>query len=89
MKDNGKRIAVALRYDGVGAPRVTAKGADATAERIMAIAQEHDIPLQQDKELVKLLQQVDLGDQIPEPLYRAVAQILAFAYMLKGKRPEA
>ncbi len=81
-------LAVALQYDGETAPKVTAKGAGDIAEQILAIAREHDVPLQDNPELVKLLSKIELGDQIPEALYLAVAEVIAFAYMLKGKTPK-
>lgn len=81
-------IAVALHYDGKEAPRVTAKGAGELAGRILALAREHEIPLHEDEALVEVLAQVELGEEIPESLYRAVAEIIAFVYMLKGKYPE-
>lgn len=79
--------AVALQYSGEGAPRVTAKGKGEIAERILAAAKEHRIPIQQDPELAHLLSQVGLGEEIPQALYIAVAEVLAFAYGLSGKSP--
>lgn len=79
--------AVALQYDGKGAPRITAKGTGLTAERILELAREHDIPLHEDPALVNLLSQVDLGQEIPPALYLAVAQVIAFAYLVSGKFP--
>ncbi len=77
--------AVALRYEGKGAPRVTAMGRGLTAERILALAEEHGIPLREDPDLVYLLSQLELGDEIPATLYVAVAEVIAFAYRLSGK----
>lgn len=88
MSEQTPTLAVALHYDGETAPRVTAKGAGDVAEQILAIAREHDVPLQDNPELVKLLSKIELGDQIPEALYVAVAEVIAFAYMLKGKVPK-
>lgn len=79
--------AVALFYDGETAPQVTAKGAGATAEEIMDIAREHKVPMCENPELIKLLSEVELGEQIPEALYVCIAQILSFAYQLQGKSP--
>ncbi|GAA6153071.1 EscU/YscU/HrcU family type III secretion system export apparatus switch protein [Pseudoteredinibacter isoporae] len=79
--------AVALFYDGETAPQVTAKGGGATADEIIAIAQEHKVPMCENPELIKLLSQIELGDHIPESLYLCIAQILAFAYDLQGKSP--
>ena len=71
--------AVALRYDGTGAPRVTARGRGEVAERILAIAREHQVPVREDRNLVQLLALVELGDEVPAELYRAVAEVIAFA----------
>lgn len=79
--------AVALQWDGKSAPKLTAKGEGEIAEQILAIAREHDIPIQEDNEvLVSALAQIELGDEIPELLYVAVAQVIAFAYYLSGKQ---
>lgn len=85
---NSNDMAVALRYDGRGAPRVTAKGSGSVAEQIIRRAREHDVPLNENPELVKLLSKVDLGNEIPEALYLACAQVIAFAYFLKNKQPD-
>jgi flagellar biosynthesis protein len=84
---NPPNIAVALHYDGTRAPRVTAKGSGAVAEKIIALAEEHDVPLHADPALVKVLANVPLGDEIPRELYLAIAEVIAFAYLLSGKRP--
>ncbi|NJA06871.1 flagellar protein FhlB [Methylococcaceae bacterium WWC4] len=81
-------IAVALKYDGKNAPKVTAKGEGFTAQQILAIAEKHDIPLQNQPELARILAQVPLGDEIPEQLYVAVAEVIAFAYLIAGKTPD-
>lgn len=87
--NRGRPLAVALRYDGTSAPVVTAKGEGFVAEEILRLAQEHDIPVRDEPDLVRLLAQVRLGEEIPRSLYVAVAQVIAFAYMLKGKAPPA
>ena len=81
-------LAVALKYDGENAPKVTAKGSEEIAEQIIALAREHNVPLSENKELVSLLSTLELGEEIPEMLYLAVAEVIAFAYMLKGKVPK-
>jgi len=81
-------LAVALKYDGENAPIVTAKGSQELAEQIIELAKKHNVPLTENKELVTLLSTLELGEEIPEMLYLAVAEIIAFAYMLKGKVPE-
>ena len=80
-------LAVALLYEGDGAPRVTAKGAGVVAERIIELAREHDVPLYEDRNLVKLAASVELGEEIPRTLYLAVAEVLAFAYHVTGRIP--
>ncbi len=81
-------LAVALTYDEVDAPRVSAKGGGDLAQKIFDIAKRHNVPLQENKELVQLLSKIELGDQIPEALYLAVAEVIAFAYYIKGKFPK-
>ncbi len=78
-------IAIALNYDEQSAPRVTAKGKGLVAEQILSLAAENDIPIKEEPELIELLATVELGDQIPEALYVAVAEVIAFAYSLKDK----
>ncbi len=82
------KTAVALEYDGQNAPRVTAKGKGPVAEEILALALQHHIPLRDQPELVKLLSKVDLGDEIPRTLYVAVAEVIAFARLLKQQIAE-
>ena len=79
-RHSAARRAAALRYTGLGTPTVVAKGEGEIAARIEALAQQHDIPLVQDAVLTNLLCSVPLGDEIPEQLYVAVAQILAHIY---------
>ena len=81
-------LAVALEYDGDSAPRVTAKGRDTLAEQILQIARQHNIPIQENQPLASLLANIELGEEIPESLYLAVAQVIAFAYHLSGKLPD-
>lgn len=77
------RKAVALFYDGSGAPQITAKGVDEEAAQIVALAREHGVPLCDNPALVELLSHIELGENVPETLYVAVAYILAFAYGLR------
>lgn len=85
ITDDDLRQAVALFYDGDTAPTVTAKGEGNTAQEIIDIAQEHGITLCENKPLLELLMTLELGEEIPESLYIAIAQIIAFAYQLQGK----
>ena len=81
-------IAVALEFDGESTPTVNARGVGPIADRIIEIANQHGVPLQQDEELVEILSDLNLGDEIPEDLYRVIAEIIAFAYILSGKFPK-
>ena len=85
---NPPDIAVALHYDGQQAPRVTATGKGKVAEQIIEIARQHDVPLHTDPALVQVLSRVPLGTEIPRELYVAIAEVIAFAYYLSGKKPE-
>lgn len=87
IDQNPPDLAIALNYDGENAPLLTAKGQDELAQRIVKLAKEHDVPLHQDAQLAAVLAQIPLGEEIPEALYRAVAEVIAFAYMISGKRP--
>jgi flagellar biosynthesis protein len=82
-------LAIALKYDGKSAPKITAKGEGITAEEILKIADKYGIPLQNDPDLARILAQVPLGEEIPQQLYLAVAEVIAFAYLLSGKTPES
>lgn len=88
MKKNPHRKAAALRYEPGRdkAPRVVARGRGKVAERIVALAREHDVPLVEDHNLVHMLEALDVDTDIPEALYRAVAEVLVFVYRLNGKK---
>jgi flagellar biosynthetic protein FlhB len=83
---NPSHIAVAIQYDqkSMDAPIVVAKGEDFVAQKIRSVAEEHGIPIVENKPLARaLMAQVEIGEAIPEDLYRAVAEVLAFVYRLK------
>lgn len=79
--------AVALSYDRTRAPTVSAKGRGEVARQIAELAAEHGIPLREDPALAYALSQIPLGDEIPEALYVAVAEVLAFVYHINGQTP--
>ncbi|MFF7064356.1 EscU/YscU/HrcU family type III secretion system export apparatus switch protein [Pseudomonas sp. NPDC008258] len=87
MTQQYTRQAIALSYDGQQAPTLSAKGEDALAEAILALAREHEIPVYENAELVRLLARLELGEHIPEALYLTIAEIIAFAWQLRGKVP--
>ena len=80
-------LAVALRYDksAVPVPRIVAKGRGATGEAILALAREHGVPIEENAPLAEALAQVELGDDIPDALYRAVAEVLVFILRASGR----
>ncbi|MEA2449465.1 MAG: flagellar biosynthesis protein [Thermoleophilaceae bacterium] len=80
-----RRRATALRYEGKGAPTVTASGAGYIADRIVEVARENGIPVRQDPALAEALAALELDTEIPEDLYRAVAEAIAWAYALDAK----
>jgi flagellar biosynthesis protein len=82
------KSAVAIRYDEQieQAPRVLARGRGEVADRILAVAREHGIPLHEDRDLVKLLVLLDLDIEVPPHLYRALAEVLAHVYRVNGRR---
>lgn len=79
--------AVALSYDQEKdlAPVVVAKGQGLIAERIKALAVEHNIPIQEDQVLLRYLMALNLYEEIPPELYRVVAEILAFIYRIEQR----
>lgn len=81
------RQAIALSYDGSSAPILSAKGDAELAELILATAREHEVPIYENADLVRILARLELGSEIPEALYRTLAEIIAFAWHLKGKCP--
>jgi len=80
--------AVALKYDQKknNAPKVIARGRGEMAEKIIEIAKKHHLPLYEDKNLVSILEALEVESEIPPELYRAVAEVLAFIYRLNGKK---
>lgn len=80
--------AIALKYDGENAPVITATGEADVAQEIIRIAEEFNVPLREDVMLADVLSQLDLGDEIPPLLYRVIAEVIAYAYIVSGKVPE-
>ena len=79
------QLAVALHYDKTGAPRVVAKGRGCIGAKIIELAQAHDIPIEENEVLAGALSNVELGDEIPAELYKAVAEVLIFVLRLSGR----
>ena len=79
------QLAVALHYDKKGAPRVVAKGRGSIGEKIIELAKAHDIPIEENDVLAGALSKVELGDESPPELYKAVAEVLVFVLRLSGR----
>jgi flagellar biosynthetic protein FlhB len=87
---NPTHYSVALKYDkhGSGAPRVVAKGQDLIALKIRSIAIEHDVAIYEEPPLARALHgTTEIGDEIPGPLFLAVARVLAYVYHLRKSAP--
>jgi len=87
MNQDQPRQAVALSYaanqDDV--PRLVAKGRGYLADKILELARLHNIPVRHDKKLLQILSRLDLEEEIPPEVYKAVAEILAFIYRLSSR----
>ena len=83
--DVKRQLAVALHYDKKGAPRVVAKGKGAIGAKIIEVARAHDIPIEENEVLAGALSHVEIGDEIPNELYKAVAEVLIFVLRLTGQ----
>jgi flagellar biosynthesis protein len=79
------QLAIALHYDKTGAPRVVAKGRGTIGEKIIEVARAHDIPIEENEVLAGALSNIELGDEIPAELYKAVAEVLIFVLRLSGR----
>ncbi len=79
---NPQKTVVALHYNGVNAPVVSAKGTGLTGENILQLAREHGIPLHENSSLAHALSHIPLGEEIPSGVYAVVAEVLAYIYYL-------
>ncbi len=81
------RKAIALAYEGSGAPIVMAKGEGLDADLILQSGKEAEVPIIEGEALANFLQDIPVGEEIPEVLFESVATVLSWAYWLKGKKP--
>ena len=90
MKKPEMTLAAALKYDTRkdAAPKVIAKGRGTIAERIIELAKKNNVPIKSDPGLVQILSKLDIDEQIPIELYKAVAEILAFVYSANNRYRE-
>ena len=82
--------AVALRYDKEQekAPRVLAKGEGESAKNIIKIAQLHKLPIKKDADLIELLLKVEIDKEVPQELYKAVAELFSYIYKITNNMEE-
>ena len=83
-----KKKAVSLVYNRSqdNAPKVLASGAGEIANKIISLAKEHDIPIKEDPDLIEILSKVEVDQEIPPNLYKAVAEIFSFLYKITNKK---
>lgn len=88
VKETEKKRAAALKYrEGKDvSPKVVAKGRGEIAEKILELAREHGVPIREDSALTEVLMTLELNEAIPQELYKAVAEVLAFVYNLHNRR---
>ena len=75
-----KAVALGYNKEKDGAPKVLASGQGVIAENIIAAAKENNIPIKEDKDLIEILSKIDINQEIPPNLYRAIAEIFSFLY---------
>jgi flagellar biosynthesis protein len=80
-------VTAALKYTGDGAPQVVAAGRGHIAATILGRAREAGVPVHRDPELASALAQLALGQEVPQAMWNAVAEVLAWAYGLPGSAP--
>ena len=86
MKEEREKAA-ALKYErGIdAAPTIVAKGQGLMAQKIISLAQKNGVPVHEDRNLIEILSTIDLYEEIPAELYKAVAEVLAFIYKMSGR----
>ena len=79
------QLAVALHYEKPGTPRVVAKGKGEIGKKIIETAKAHGVPIEENAGLAGALSEVEIGDEIPVELYKAVAEVLMFLMRMSGR----
>ena len=82
---NKKAVALGYNREKDNAPKVLAAGSGEVAKNIINLAKSHDIPIKEDADLVEILSKVDLNQEVPPNLYKAVAEIFSFLYKMTNK----
>lgn len=85
MTDSKKAVALKYEAEKDTAPKVVAKGRGFIAQKIIELARQHGVPMKEDDALVEVLSKLDIYEEIPVELYKAVAEILVFVYQVKGR----
>ena len=83
-----RQLAVALHYEKPGTPRVVAKGSGEVGQKIIETAKSHGVPIEENEGLAGALSEVEIGDEIPVELYKAVAEVLIFIMRMSGRLPK-
>ena len=81
-----KAVALGYKERRDNAPKVLAAGRGETASKIIQLAREHGVPIREDEDLVEVLSKLDLGDEIPQNMYKAVAEVFAFIYQMANRK---
>ena len=86
MNDNPEKAAAPrYRQAADSAPKVVAEGQGLVAEKIISLARKNGVPVNEDRNLIEILSTIDLYEEIPTELYKAVAEILAYIHKMSGK----
>lgn len=83
-----KAVALGYQKEKNSAPKVLASGKGESAAKIISLAKEHGVPIKEDEDLIEILSKLDLGDEIPPNMYKAVAEVFAFIYQMANKTPK-
>ena len=86
MQKTKKAVALGYYRQKDNAPKVLATGSGEVAKNIINLAKSHDIPIKEDADLVEILSKVDLNEEVPPNLYKAVAEIFNFLYRMTNKK---
>lgn len=84
-KKTKKAVALGYNKQEQNAPKILANAKGENATKIISLAKENGIPIKEDKDLVEVLSKLDLGDEIPPNMYKAVAEIFAFLYKVANE----
>ena len=86
MQKTNKAVALGYNRQKDNAPKVLATGSGEVAKNIINLAKSHDIPIKEDADLIEVLSKVDLNEEVPPNLYKAVAEIFSFLYQMTNKK---